>query len=680
VDAVRARVAAEVERQTGRKLVIGSAGVSFSGGLGVSLGNVELSAPRDMGGRSLLTAERIEVRLALLPLVLREVRVEHLTLFRPVLDLRVDAAGRRSWDFARNVTMPVRYAQIGGRQTDAERLPPELTEFARNASVQVAKGSSGGLDGLSLADVRVVEGVVRYEDAMAASVREVREINADFSLPTISGPLSMKGRLVFKGERIDVDARIDRLDEVLAGRRAAARIDLTSDVVKASYDGRLSAGPEAGGKGRFAVNSRSARTLAQLVDLPLTGLDELGAVSLSGTLEAMPGSVSFSSASFAAGATAGAGNFTLEVGGERPRITGNLSFPSLDLDRLAAIGIAEPITAGSSAGRFAAPPRSIDDLIRQRDIPGQSEEGPAVQVRGFRLRAGNQWEIDAIDASVLELVDVDARVEIGKLVSARLEGASLQTRVELKAGVLRISLGDGQIAGGNARGLISVDATKPALSVGANLSGDGVSLRPLLDLIGVSGIEGKGRLAVSVSAQGGSERELVSTIGGSAEVVITDGAVRGWDADAIVAGLSRGKLPPVHRQMEARTPFRRLSASFQIAHGVARSKDILLDSATVGATGTGTINIVDRNIDLQLKPRIAAGGVEVPVRIAGPWEEPKAVADLAAALKSPQAQQAARQLREGNVDGALRSVLGNDPKAEEKIGKAKELLRGLLRR
>lgn len=708
VDLVRARVVAEVERQTGRKLAIGSAGVSFASGLGVSLGSVSLSAPPAMGGAPLVTAERVEISLALLPLVMREVQVDRLTIVRPVVALHVDASGRRTWDFAAIApeappsAAPVRYAQAGGRgtATDASRLPSEVKDFVRNASPPGGAAGAAylGLDGLALADVRLVDGRVRYADARTGTTHEVSRLDARLSLPSIAGALTVKGEATVSGERMAFDARLDQLRELLSERPVAARIKLDGKLMAASYDGKLASAGQATGEGRIQLKAPSAAAFAKLLELPLAGLEPLGAISLDGQLRVGAGGLSLTSTSFATGATAGSGTIGLETAGERPRITANLRFTALDLDQLSAVTVAQtparaaapsaPPPAAGSVGRFAmpaarkpdaAPPKSIEDLIGDGagDAPASS---PATRVHGFRKRAGNQWDVDAIDAAALRLADVDARLQIAALKANRLDAANVQAGIDLKGGVLRVSITDGQLAGGAVRGLASIDARQASLTVGANLSGDQVALKPILDAAGMDLLDGRGRVIVAVSAQGSSERELVSTLTGRAEVKVADGALVGWDADAIVAGLAQGRLPQAHRQPNARTPFKELSGTFQIAQGVARSKDLKLDSPSLAASGTGTINIVDRNVDLLLKPRVAAGGIEVPIRVAGSWDDPKVVADVNAALKSPQAQEAVKQLKDGNVEGALRSVLGNGPKADEKIGKAKEALRGLLGR
>jgi AsmA protein len=449
-------------------------------------------------------------------------------------------------------------------------------------------------------------------------------------------------------------------------------------------------------EGRVTLKAPSAAWLSRMLGLELTGVEAIGAVSADGELRTTADSVILTSATLAAGKSSGTGTLGLETDGERPRLIANVRLATLDLDQILPIrwnGSVAPSPGASvdagSPGRFAAPdaaagpsaglPRSIGDLL-EREAASPPGTDPATRVKGFRKRLGNEWDVDAIDVAPFRAVDIEGRFQIASLRGANINGENLQAGVELKGGVLRLSLTDGRIAGGVVRGLASLDTTRSPMTIGANLSGDNVAVRPLLELAGINLLDGHGRMILALSAQGASERELVSTLAGRAEIKVTDGALVGWDADAIVSDLGRGQIPPTERRPDARTPFNELSGNFQVAQGVARSRDLKLDSRTVSASGTATINIVDRNVDILLKPRIAKGGLEVPVRIAGAWDAPSLVADVASLIKSPKAQEAVKHLKDGNVDGALRSVLGGGPKAEEKIDKAKEVLRGLLGR
>jgi AsmA protein len=225
----------------------------------------------------------------------------------------------------------------------------------------------------------------------------------------------------------------------------------------------------------------------------------------------------------------------------------------------------------------------------------------------------------------------------------------MQAVVGMKSAVLKINVGEAELYGGRAKAVVSIDAREPLFTIGANVSADGVAMRPLLgETAEIQTLDGRGRMVITVSSRGGSEREIVGGLNGRTEVHMTDGAVIGWSASEMLAGLGQGRIPSLDRNPAARTPFSVLSATFQIANGVARTEDLKLESPTVKSSGAGLVNIVDRNVDITVKPKaVGATGIaaiEVPVRIAGHWDKPSVIPDVNAALKSPKAQAAAKDI------------------------------------
>lgn len=695
IDLVRDRFVAAVEHKTGRKLSIGGGWISLASGLGVSLTDVSLSAPPGMQGAPLLTAERIDVQVALLPFILREIKVRRLALQRPVLDLRRDSEGRRSWDFASDLQGPagVRFAQALGRAGDGTKLPAVLRDFIDNGSPPADAGAAArrlGLDGLSLADVRIKQGVVRYRDGESGVQHTVARIDARLAMPSYGAPMEGMGRFEFGGQPMAFSGGIDTLRELLDDRAAGVRLKLDGPLLALSYDGKASFRAASGVDGAVDFKARSVLDLMRLLGLPAGALERDSNVIVSGALKATAESVALTSANIGFGRSSATGEIRMEALSRKPKLNANLRFATLDLDHLGTP--LSGLDAKATPGRFAAPPvaaaegpratppASIGDLLKDsQDLgaTGAPTRGP--QVRGFQQRAGNQWETDPIDVAALSRFDLDGRFQVGELVWRGLRARSVVGAADLKGGHLRASVTDAEIDSGRVRGLASVDTRQGAIAFGANVSGDNVAVGALLRAAGVDVLDGRGRVVVALSALGASERELVSTLGGRVDLRVAEGALVGWNGEALLATLGRGTLPSTRRDPEARTPFRQLSGSFDIANGVARSRDLLLESAVVHTTGTGLVNLVDRNIDFVLKPKTAGGGIEVPLRIAGPWDNPNVVADLAAVLKSPKAQEAVQQLKNGNVDGALRSVLGEGPKAEKKIEKAKEFLRQFLK-
>ena len=702
---IRDRLAAEVKQRTGRDLMIGGKpSLTFYPALGVKLADVSLSAPPSMPGAPLLIAESIEVQVALLPLVTREVTIERLILNRPTIDLRVDAQGRRSWDFAETESLrqawPPRYAQANPRTPAGSPVSKELQDFARNTGDRTARGKQfSGLNDLSLSDVRIIDGTLRYADARSGGREELTGLDARIALKQLAGPLNLTGSFVKSGERVAVETSIETFKDMLEERPSKVTLKIAARPLSGTYDGTIAAGLITALDGRISLRAPSLDALAQFAGVPLAGAEALGALAVDGQLKVNGAVFALAGANLALGETAATGAIAVDTHGARPQVKANLKFASLDFNRFSGIEPklapmpAAPAPAGA-AGRFAAPAAgppgkpaiSIEDLIDQTDRapPLKPSKAAVPQVRGFAQRDG--WSSEAINLTALRLVDVEGRLDFGSITQGKVKIGHTISAIQLKNGFLKLEISEAAFYGGKAKGLVNLDARQQELALGANISSDGVAAGTLLrDAADIDMIEGRGRLIVAVSARGGSERELIGTLTGKAELQMVNGAIVGWDAGQMLAGLGQGRIPKLDREKTAKTPFSELSGTFQIANGVARNQDLKFESPVIRSTGTGVINLVDRNIDMILRPRqtqAVVGGLsfDVPVRIAGPWAQVTVVPELGNALKSQQAQEAVKKLKEGDVDGAVRGVLGGGAKADEKIGKAKDALKQLLGR
>lgn len=703
-DMIRDRVVAEVKTRTGRDLVIaGKTSLTFLPSLGISLTDVTLSAPPTMPGPPLLKAAGLDVKIALLPLVTREVTVEHLDLKQPVIELRVDAQGRRSWEFAGVEAQPRRlqYAQVNPRGADGRPVPKELQEFVKNTSTPQSARARLGVNSIALDDVRITGGALRFADARTGSRQELTDLNARIAVKEANGPLEINGTFTMGGEKISLVGNSSSLTELLDERPTKVILRIESKPVELRYDGAVTLGHVPALDGRLMLKSASLDDVARLLQVPISGANGLGAVSIDGQVKVAGSSFGLSETNFTMADTKADGSLALELGGARPLIKANLKLSALDVNQLSGRFDAMTSTAAPSVAPRVAPvapippaptvrpaaaappptavpapaakePKSIEDLLKQ----------PGTAVRGFTRRSSDGWSSEAIDSAMLRLVDVEGRFEIASLRFADAKLGPSTSALQLKAGQLKFELLDAQLYAGKARGMVTVDAREPTMTVGANISGDGFAMQALLkDAAGVDVIDGRGRLVVAVSAKGGSERELVGTLGGKAELHLADGIVHGWDAGQMIAGLAQGRIPSPDRVPGAKTPFKLLAGSFQIQHGVARTQDLKLDSPALNGVGAGVINLVDRNINLTVKPKPASiggvGGIEIPLRVAGPWDSVSVMPDAGGILKSQPAQDAIKKLKDGDVDGALDKVLGKGS-TNEKIERGRGLLKQFL--
>lgn len=84
----------------GRDISVVDVGLSFTGGLGVKLGKVEVANPRGMSGEPLLLADNIDLKLKFSPLLRGEFRVHRLVIAEPRIQLVTKADGTNNFTFA----------------------------------------------------------------------------------------------------------------------------------------------------------------------------------------------------------------------------------------------------------------------------------------------------------------------------------------------------------------------------------------------------------------------------------------------------------------------------------------------------------------------------------------------------------------------------------------------------
>ena len=84
------------------------------------------------------------------------------------------------------------------------------------------------------------------------------------------------------------------------------------------------------------------------------------------------------------------------------------------------------------------------------------------------------------------------------------------------------------------------------------------------------------------------------------------------------------------------TVFDAMTASFAIDGGVLRNSDLAMLLPNFEATGAGEVNLGAQTLDYTVTPKALRvnkdRGLAVPVRISGPWSDPRIRADVSAAI------------------------------------------------
>lgn len=679
-DIVRDRLIAQTKARLDRHLSVGGGASLTVFPFGVLLRDVELSASPDAPGPALVRAAAVDVRVSPLSLLAQRVVVTAVTMTQPEIDLSIDAEGRRSWDFAspENGTgkVPVRLAQLAPRLGFGRDLPPDLFEGHRRQTGGSAarRLDTSLLDPETAIDVRVLDGTIRYSDARSGAAKEVTGVNLRAGLGGGAQPAHMSGGFVWSGEQVSLEARVDALEKT----SAHVDIRLKSRVLEAGYSGRL---PLAGAfelDGQLTGRAPSFGALVEWAQGSKPRTEPGAAAVIAGRVKLAGAVAALTDATFTTNGTTATGSVSVDISQPKPVVRADLELAALDLGR--AQGTSDSAGQPPRAPGAADKSRSIDDLLQRSDGKDAGAESPA---------ARSHWTTRPFDHSVLRLADLDARLDIGTLRWHGLVAGPSRFTAKILDGKLTAQAVEAQLYGGRAHGTLVVEPKGEQAAVSLNTTIDGVATQAMLKgLLDFDWLDGRGQLTLALSGEGASEKQIVDSLHGRGEIKVADGALVGWDLNQMLRGLRQGNLPATDRNPSARTSFGELTGSFAIADGVAQNEDLKVTGQAVDLSGGGSIVYRDRTINYTVRAKLAepAGGledIEFPVRIYGAWDKPVLSPDLDGVLKDPRTaakvQQLGRKLRSGNVDEALKGVLGDGPEAEKKAEKAKAFLKRFLK-
>ena len=674
VDLVRDRLVQQVKSRTGRDLVVsGSTSLVLFPRPALSLVDVAVSAPPDMGGASTLAVQALKAEVGLLSLLTGQASVRRVVLTRPAVELRVDAQGRRSWDLALAPTRPVKAAQPATSGDGRLQPLPVSAPQAQDARRLAGGGNlAATLEMFSPASIQVVDGSVRYVDERSGARYDVTSLELDLALGDSAGPLTTKGSFAWRGEKVALESNLSPLRALLDQQSAKLTVKLAGQPVEASYDGTIEVSAGLALEGRIRLKSPSAQKLGSWVGKPIAAGRDTGALALSSSLTGGNDRIALADLEATLGDTSLNGSLAIETKAARPYVSGTLRLSQLDIGGI----LIRP-------GPDAAAPDSRPSQAAPRKVP---------QVRGFTKQPGGKadWSDDLIDLAPLGLADADLALSADRLLYKDMKTGPVRLSLQLKDSVAKLALQEMLLYEGRGRGVVTLDGRGQTPATTANLMLEGISARPLLtDALGLDWLEGQSTIAVAIAGQGVTERQIITTLNGKVDMATANGSIDAVDVAKILRGIEQGRFAGLRVAAGEKTPFSELAGSFTIANGVADNQDLRLVSTNLRVTGAGSFNLPARSLDYTVRPKIAnlnatteravinLSNVEIPVRIEGPWEKPNiSVAGQEQILEAM--KQIGKSLKSQEVEDAIKGLLGGGD-GQQKV-KPRDILEKLFKK
>ena len=605
----------QVKQQTGRTLIIGGKpAISIFPQIAVSLPDVRLSNPPGMEKGDFIRMRRLDLQVALWPLLQRELIVKRLRMQQPVIHLLADAKGRANWEFPASRGA----GKAGGGKAGSD-----------------GNAAGGVLQRIRLAPVVIDNGQLTFEDRRSGAKHVVRNLDVVVKLSSPTSPLTVKGGAVYRKQRVKLSLFVKDIKR-LTGQGAPVEAFIETAGAKLEYAGLAGFGQGVKLAGKLSASGPSLRGLLRWLgmDMPLKGRG-LGRFALTAALEA------------------GGDAYTLKK-------------LQLKLDESRAQGTVRLKMAGNATALTAA--LGVDRLVTDTYL------GPAPQpVGGKRVGQGGGWSDTPIIPVLPKNLAADVRITVNDLRHRQLKMGPGSARFVLKGGALTATLQKMRFYGGGLSGRLSVSTGGSKPRIAATFSMNKVSARPfLVDLAGFDYLSGSLTGNVDVKSLGRSQLEIVGNMAGLANLTFRQGKVHGIDLVKLMELVQKGIVNGWNFSKEASTDFVELVAKFVIVDGIAGVRRLDMKGPLVQVAGKGEVDLLRQRLDLSFDGALVKRKkgrekellrMPVPLLLKGPWQNPKIYPDVAGILKNPQA--ALQKLQQ-----LMRSFGGRKPAA--KLEKAQD--------
>lgn len=319
------------------------------------------------------------------------------------------------------------------------------------------------------------------------------------------------------------------------------------------------------------------------------------------------------------------------------------------------------LSATATQYGFLSPRQEITLSLGKLDLNRYLPENQAQQAVAL-FQNGTPFRLDWMD-----FLDLDGKLAIGELAMGRFRIKDIAADVTARPESLALDNLSAAIYGGAFKGSLHLLRDKePRLELSQQLLG--MQIRPLMqDLFDVGRVEGAGNGWVQLTAHGNSLAALRNTLNGKVAVRLEKGALNGIDLVSALRDLP-GELKDwnsssMPAKPDQKTTFSAMAAAFELQNGVARSQDLQLASSLVNVSGGGKVdlvqNIVDYTLNVRGNPKAFArlGGVNIPLKITGPLNQPVYALDFNSIVKGKKTEGEKQQALKQELKKQITTIL-----------------------
>ncbi|TVQ71371.1 MAG: AsmA family protein [Chromatiaceae bacterium] len=652
------RISEVVEEQTGRTLVIsGDIGLSVFPRLGLELGETTLSNADGFEEEYFARVGEVDVAVALLPLLRRELQVQQVRLEGLELNLARNAEGRTNWDDLIDedaVAEPSEETRPVTRPADDPETVPEI------------------LRGLDIAGIQVRDARLNWRDEQSGTRLSVDPFNLELGRLRLAQEtrldLSLRALMDDLDTAVDLQGLVflDVANQRYALRRMVAQVEATGEALPAPIKARVEADLIADLLNDLA---KVERMTVNAFNTQFTGLVEVAGLSGEPRIHGELRSGQFSPRGL------------MEELAMEPPETANpdvLGRAAMDMafemqgDELKVtqliVTLDESTLSGQATVKDLASPdvnvsMQLDRINLDHYLPPTAEANGNGDGNG-ETAARDGWPDEPLELPVdmLRELKVAGDLRVGNLTVAGLRMQNVNLKLRARDGQLDVESVQANLYEGQLDGRLGLDVREDTPRMQARQSLEGIRFGGLLeDLTGDAMVTGGADVSFDVTSRGNSVKALINGLNGNGEMRVADGAVKGInvaqvirDAEARVRGRS-----PEETDEPRQTDFTEITGSFRIDNGVVKNDDLRAASPLLRVQGRGEADLNKEQLDYRLDTSLVGtlkgqGGrdlsdlrnVNLPITIRGSFSEPRFGLDLRSVLESRVREEAEERVRE----------------------------------
>lgn len=647
----KAEISAQAKKATGRELTLtGDIGWSFFPSLGLKLGKTSLANAPGFGRQPFAELDAVDVHIALLPLLKKQVQAKKILLKGVSLNLEKNAQGKDNWSDLATASEP------------------------KEADTALTTERSGGpdfdiqVDGLDLIDTRL-----SYRDAQTGTVVTIDPLNVrlgklvfgqpmpadiEFTLHqdklTLSGSIKGPVTLDPKANLIQVRSMIKmNLQMPQDGMNITADFSgtLDADVGKGQYhladmvmtkvisgEGFPADGLEITTQGDVKANLNSqtlniSDLVTEILDLKLSGNVNVkklvDAPEFTGQFQTNDFSPKVLMSDFGLPAPATKDPAVFNKASLRFALSGNTRSVSLQsltarLDDSTLSGKFSLLDFASQAMRFDL---TIDELDADRYLPAVT----ASEKETSSSSSAPSSDKITLPTELLRGLNLEGTARIEKFTISKLEFQNASVTLKADKGLLEVSPLSAQAYQGKARIKASIDARNATPAYHADIKLTGVRSEEILEtLFDDRYLSGAANFTATINTSGTTISGLQKQLKGSFNARFTDGTIKGSKLSAKISEARnfwrklKGKSP-VTEEIGDDTKFSSLTATGTMTNGIVSNQDLAITAPVFHTTGKGSMNLPDKTINytLSLSEKLKPGKKQlaIPLQIKGPFDD-----------------------------------------------------------